>query len=465
MCALLQFLIGSGADDWSCSGAAIHIEESVPRSPFGFDADKTYFLPKVVSLKQKSAKPYGRSQRRAACPSSPQSAGLTADSSAAHRRLFRDRLFKARVLVNSAEKFTPDPASEKKTTGVKKTVRLYTPQERQKPQHPTSTGLRGHESFDPQTAASPSFHTQTGRKDDFAELSELTNILSEETLEQTELSDTDEMLEQLVREGVLSPTALGLETSSKDTRAGNAQTKMSENHSLHEKRELRIWMRKKQRERLAVYQKHRQTLRGWNTDLFPLQVQLYMNESINAVHLLFRYSRSFTARSSSALPFDSTYRVNTSSLRNRLPSENPRPRSAGIKDAPSEEYHKRLGIDRPVTSLPRDRLSQVTRRGMLTSPRSPKSNPGDDRMQSRSLSGASAVKRDNSNSKLTSLHEASKMYTLSHLAVPGLDNSEEAHLSGAGETEWDWLDRLSETGSSISKIDWAAIERMVAEET
>lgn len=34
----------------------------------------------------------------------------------------------------------------------------------------------------------------------------------------------------------------------------------------------------------------------------------------------------------------------------------------------------------------------------------------------------------------------------------------------AGTSEMDWLDNLSETGSTLSKIDWAAIERLVAAE-
>lgn len=36
---------------------------------------------------------------------------------------------------------------------------------------------------------------------------------------------------------------------------------MSQNHAEDERRELRMWMRRRQRERLAAYQKHRETLR------------------------------------------------------------------------------------------------------------------------------------------------------------------------------------------------------------
>lgn len=37
-------------------------------------------------------------------------------------------------------------------------------------------------------------------------------------------------------------------------------------------------------------------------------------------------------------------------------------------------------------------------------------------------------------------------------------------VAGPGVSDMDWLDNLSETTSSLSKIDWAAIERMAAAE-
>lgn len=33
----------------------------------------------------------------------------------------------------------------------------------------------------------------------------------------------------------------------------------------------------------------------------------------------------------------------------------------------------------------------------------------------------------------------------------------------AGDSDMDWLDKLSDTSSCLSKIDWAAIDRMTAE--
>lgn len=127
----------------------------------------------------------------------------------------------------------------------------------------------------------------------------------DETLGQTELLDTAEILDELVKEGYLSLTDMDLSTShtahsnrygayenllllnklllkqvsftelkSSVTQSRQQQqqqqssrmlqsSRMSQRSALpeEERRELRIWMRRKQRERLAAYQKHRESLR------------------------------------------------------------------------------------------------------------------------------------------------------------------------------------------------------------
>ncbi|XP_072309627.1 ciliogenesis and planar polarity effector 1 [Eucyclogobius newberryi] len=400
-------------------------------------------------------------------------------------------LSKTRMLVKTVKKLTPVSTPEKKaSTGVKKTVRLSAPLEMRAPQHVSSTEQSACDSFHPQTAGSSVIHSPPRIKHDFADLS---NIVADETLEETGLSDTAEILDQLVSDGFLPLNDFDWENSSTRHKSRLDQEQKGNMSKIcsplqDDKIELRMWMKKKQQERIAVYQKHRQNLRGMEHRPFssartvkcvtkdaslkskrePIRVlDHFKQRAFEALNLATDHSSSLpviqgfsdtsgtdTARPLFPLPYGTTYRVYKSSERNECPSENRRPRSAGVKDFPSDDYHKRLGIDRPVTSLPRDRLSQVTRRGMLT--RSLKSN-------------ATAVEKHNPN-KTKTIHRISKTCTeraVSHRDVTGLDNSgEEQDNVATGETQWDWLDDLSETGSSnISQIDWAAIERIVAEET
>lgn len=107
-------------------------------------------------------------------------------------------------------------------------------------------------------------------------------------LGQTELFDTMEILDELVKEGYLSPSdweptqTAGQSgyrvqmcafligdihhltenvTFRRQNQQQNGWTSQNSTRPEEEKKDLRIWMRRKQRDRLAAYQKHRQSLR------------------------------------------------------------------------------------------------------------------------------------------------------------------------------------------------------------
>ncbi|KAM3874280.1 ciliogenesis and planar polarity effector 1 [Diretmus argenteus] len=261
----------------------------------------------------------------------------------------------------------------------------------------------------------------------------------DETLGQTELSD---ILDELVREGALSPTDLDLSASqAADLRRRLDQQQsggMLQRHVPSEdekKSPLRTWMRGKQREKLADYQKQRERMRE-------------------------REYRPYSASAS----------------------------NAEVQGWPlsSENHRRRLGLHRPVSSLPRDRLSQVTRRGMLTDMKSKTkshtANQGEELQRrhqgkvglNKSPPGRSAVRRGEVRREQREMEEREvvspwitppKMYGLlgleeSEFALAGLLEDQEDGASGM-----QWLENLSESGGSIlSQIDWAAIESMVATE-
>ncbi|KAM6975927.1 LOW QUALITY PROTEIN: ciliogenesis and planar polarity effector 1 [Tautogolabrus adspersus] len=474
----------------------------------------------------------------------------------------------SRMLVNTNEKLTLGLAPVVKSpTAVKKTVRLSVPQEAWMPKLDPLNELNAVEeeeehldeeiviqSYSRTPESKPSLRYSTSHDHDagpshshtpprirtqLTDASGTSAVCADENLGLTELSDTAEILDELVREGYLSLSDLDLShpqtahpNSMEQQRSGWMSQKRVRPED--ERRELRIWMRRKQREQLAVYQKHRESLRErehrpfsspgtakstkknettvWRTreekEKFILLEQ-YNQRTREA----FSLARDFSAnppttrpssrigvspvpsasRSNSAPPPGSTYRVfNVSaneerSLESGRAQPHSRPWTADTQGWPSEDDRRRLGLHRPVTSLPRDRLSQVTRRGMLTDPKSKSkaltSSQSEERQfghqektgPNKSLPMGKAVGRGIL--RETRMEETTELNTWAPTSdLDTLLGQEEANRVGAGlldeqddrcragVSDMDWLDNLSETGSSLSKIDWAAIERMVAAE-
>ncbi|XP_068609265.1 ciliogenesis and planar polarity effector 1 [Brachionichthys hirsutus] len=472
----------------------------------------------------------------------------------------------SRMLVNTIENLTPVLAPDVKTCSDragKKAVRLSVPKEAWMPRLDISTepnlmlamdeenqeeeaALHDDPAMTPEWnppfrsstshghKAGPSYlHTSapaetSGR---VAKTFETSPVLLDENLSQAGLSDTAELLEELVQEGYLSFADLDLsdslttQRSRVDRREGS---QMSQKRALaeEERRELRIWMRRKQRERLCVYQKNRWSLREREHKPFsasqtakstiknPTNIWRARQEKEKS-RLLERYNQrvrdafslatdvptnpataSFsqtgspltsTARSNSAPRPGAAYRTHrVSASDKRTPKSledhlHLRPVTAERQGEPSEEHRRRLGLHRPVTSLPRDRLSQLTRRGMLTYTKSHGNQSVEQYAGSQRETGSSKVCLGSTAAgkgiqrEQTTVEEREEMNVW---APPlGMNRSlgpedstrfiagllkEADDGAGAGVSDLDWLDNLSESGSS--KIDWDAIERIVAEE-
>ncbi|XP_037341338.2 ciliogenesis and planar polarity effector 1 [Pungitius pungitius] len=469
----------------------------------------------------------------------------------------------SRMLVNTIEKLTPVSAPEVKTTeAVKKSVRLSVPQEAWLPRLDTLTEANAleeeeeeeeenHEeeesvlyndswaykkkpSFFYSTSsyshiAGPSYlHTPPKVKNHLTDTLGKPSVWEDENLGQPELSDTVEMLDDLIREGYLSLTDLNLSHSqtANDSRPDREQSSWMSQKRVRpedERRELRIWMRRKQREGLAVYQKHRESLRerehkpfstsGATKSTNKKQASTWeAREEKKRLMLLERYNQRtreacslvgdspgtrptlrtslqtkgssvpLTTRPTTAPPPGSTHRAHRESAKDKIrPKSGPaQPHLAAwtvqMQRRPSEDPRRRLGLHRPVTSLPRDRLSQVTRRGMLTHTKShTKLHTASQREERPSgwTVGQRGILREHARmqergeenlrgatSELRRRLEPEESYT----SFSGLLD-EQVDGARAGVSALDLLDNLSESASSsLSKIDWAAIERMVAEE-
>ncbi|KAM7392880.1 hypothetical protein PAMA_007814 [Pampus argenteus] len=467
----------------------------------------------------------------------------------------------SRMLVNTIEKLTPILAPDVKTA-VKKTVRLSVPQEAWTPRLVTVTEPNTYEEKenleeqnvvdnDSCTAEGKlSFHYSTSSyshsagpcypnmKHHLSEAAGISHVLADENLGQTGLSDTAEILDELVKEGYLSLTDMDLSTSQTAHNSSSLEQQQSSWVTQKrvpgedERRELRTWMRRKQRERLAVYHKHRESLKERERKPFSasrtmvacmyvfvieiciwivraMLLEQYNQRTREACSLARDFLTSpptlpgssqpqdalvaFTTRSTSAPPSDGTHSVsanNKRSLKSGQAQPHLRPWTAEVQERPSEDHRRRLGLHRPVTSLPRDRLSQVTRRGMLTDTKSHSkvhtASQGEEQPRrmglNKSPSGRTSVGRgihgeqtrlqETEERDVANLHKPfSEMFrqlgpeesNSNRVLAALLDEQDDG--ATAGLSDMDWLDNISESASSsLSRIDWAAIERMVAAE-
>ncbi|KAM3599738.1 uncharacterized protein V6R79_010631 [Siganus canaliculatus] len=442
----------------------------------------------------------------------------------------------SRMLVNTIEKLTPVVTPDVKvTSAIKKVVRMSVPQKARTPQldsvaQPHAFEV-GEESWKKEPVVFNDTYAASEIRDHVDETLEISLVGIDETLGHTGLSDTAEILDELVREGYLSQTDLDFSNSRTvhhDRLDEQQSSWMSQKRVLpeDERRELRIWMRRKQRERLAVYQKHRESLREREHKPFSssgkakpktnLSSTWRSNEEKQRVKLLEQYNqRTHEAcslasafptnpptplissqnkvlpaeRSKSAPPPGGSHResaIDQGNLKSRQSQVHLRPLTAELIGRTSEDHRRRLGLHRPVTFLPRDRLSQVTRRGMLTSTRSltkphtvaNKEQPPVRKMGlDKTASGGTAVvggllREQTRMEEREQAHLWSPVSGMNRLLGPNDSNidlggllDEQEDGARAGVSGMEWLDKLSDTGSSVlSKIDWAAIERMVAAE-
>ncbi|XP_035391703.1 ciliogenesis and planar polarity effector 1 [Electrophorus electricus] len=329
----------------------------------------------------------------------------------------------------------------------------------------------------------------------------------------TGLSDVADILAELVREGALSPSELRPSPSAArpDSRREERQRRgMVE----QERKELRAWMRRRQRERLVEYHRQREEKRQLERLPFappfskPSSRDLTINKKIkeerdkqvllrhhsqraheacNLITDLLSAPHSLRPASSAGAPplsRDSRPRSRSLSAEKRKttpPSRRGRARAAAplgrtlvLQKRPASHppatLSTRLGLHRPVRALPGDRLSQVTRRGMLSDERArPRIKTAAPRPKT-SLSRLPAEQQSAGHREPPCLDDVEKREVVSPWDIPleirrilGLDSKDQGRSLLEGDR--DKLDTLSQsTGSMLSKLDWAAIEKIVAGE-
>ncbi|KAB5543313.1 hypothetical protein PHYPO_G00077610 [Pangasianodon hypophthalmus] len=345
-------------------------------------------------------------------------------------------------------------------------------------------------------------------------LMENSGLLDENILGLTGLSDVADILGDLVKEGALSPSALHHSPSVTRTRS-KPEEQQGRAMMEEERKELRTWMRRKQRERLVEYHKQREEKRErervpftppnpLNLSSRDLAINRKVKEERDRALLLEHHSqraheacrlitdmlttplvlpapsssttkaKAQDSRPGSRTQFKGSLRKSPKSQRGRARSVSTLGKTVVLQkrgaSAPPGTLSSKFGLHRPVNALPGDRLSQVTRRGMLTDLR------GRPRVKTTVQRPKTGLNKSPVELKTVRQREASRLEdkeerdVMSPWDVPleirrilGLDSR--AKEQGLVENDDDWLDALSEsTGSILSKMDWAAIERIAAEE-
>ncbi|XP_056146963.1 ciliogenesis and planar polarity effector 1 isoform X2 [Lampris incognitus] len=356
-----------------------------------------------------------------------------------------------------------------------------------------------------------SLHTPLKMKGPSAEAAGTSGILGCKT---SGLNDTADILWELVREGALSPT--DLELSHSETVNLSWQDPQQRRCTLQrpilsgdERRQSRMWMR---RERTADYHKQRPGLRQKEYRPYAVCVPSKsthksksaigkLKKEKDKVTLLEQYNRRTheacalisdppprpvnlrslsqakhspapsSTRPSTAQTSESVNRICTGSADENRRCPKFRSEQAGLHFCPQANSKKkkshfslesdlgRFGLHRPVSSLPRDRLSQVTRRGMLSVMKNKIKPHTTNQVEERQHIHSETMDL----SKYPSGSSVQRRAVKSELweGIAGLLDDQEDGARAAA-TGMDWLEDLS--GSASTSLDWAAVESMLASE-
>ncbi|XP_057177009.1 ciliogenesis and planar polarity effector 1 isoform X2 [Triplophysa rosa] len=332
---------------------------------------------------------------------------------------------------------------------------------------------------------------------------------ADETLGLTGLSDVKDILSELIRDGVLSRSALGLSQRGAHTcKSSSCRSEVKQGGVMmeEERRDVRIWMRRKQRERLMKYHKEREEKREQEHRPFtsplthnPSSVDLATTKKTKQEKdkMILQEHYEQRARDACSLITDLlTTPINLPTKpQERLPQRSSSQSSMRNKKSPKGQtgpYRRwasslgktvvlqrksttkpngslsnRFGLHRPASGLPGDRLSQVTRRGILTDLKARQETKTNHRKLKNGFQPSTV--KDQTRVEDWNPEDSAEVSSILGLKdkenKQGFEEFDEAFAHVDPLRDLVGFDALSDsTGSVLSKLDWAAIEKIVAEE-